>query len=121
MDLHTGGASDTKTPTSWGTKYKNALLEYAAETWRIALTSENLAAANQYARAQADAGRVQPGTAAFKSLMDTIININNWDIKSGTTPDAPVTGGAALWQRSRLYNVDGQWDLHNSQSLLIYW
>ena len=25
MDLHTGGASDTKTPTSWGTKYKNAL------------------------------------------------------------------------------------------------
>ncbi|HLA59510.1 MAG TPA: TonB-dependent receptor, partial [Puia sp.] len=55
--------------------------------------------------------RVQPGTAAFKSLMDTIININNWDIKAGTTPDAPVTGGAALWQRSRLYNVDGQWDL----------
>jgi hypothetical protein len=43
--------------------------------------------------------------------MDTIININNWDIKSGTTPDAPTTGGAALWQNSRYYNVDAQWDL----------
>ncbi len=110
MDLHTGGASDTKTPTSWGTKYKNALNQYVV-THGGALTSANLAAANQYARAQADSSRVQPGTAAFKSLMDTIININNWDIKSGTTPDAPVTGGAALWQRSRLYNVDAQWDL----------
>jgi iron complex outermembrane receptor protein len=110
MDLHTGGASDTKTPTSWGTKYKNALNQYAA-THGGALTSANLAAANQYARSQADSSRVQPGTAAFKSLMDTIININNWDIKSATTPDAPVTGGAALWQRSRLYNVDAQWDL----------
>jgi hypothetical protein len=78
MDLHTGGATDTKTASSWGTKYKNALLLYAAENGG-ALTSANLAAANQYARAQADASRVQPGTAAFNSLMDTIININ-WDI-----------------------------------------
>jgi iron complex outermembrane recepter protein len=110
LDLHTGGASDTKTPTSWGTKYKNALNQYVSSHGG-ALTSSNLAAANQYARAQADSGRVQPGTAAFKSLMDTIININNWDIKSATTPDAPETGGAALWQRSRMYNVDAQWDL----------
>jgi outer membrane receptor protein involved in Fe transport len=110
IDLHTGGASDTKTPSSWGTKYKNALLLFAAENGG-ALTSANLAAANQFARAQADAGRAQPGTAAFNALMDTIININNWDIKSGTTPDAPSTGGAALWQNSRYYNFDGQWDL----------
>jgi iron complex outermembrane recepter protein len=110
IDLYTGGASDTKTPTSWGTKYKNALLEYATENGGV-LTSANLAAANQFARAAADASRAQPGTAAFKALMDTIININNWDIKSGTTPDAPTTGGAALWQNSRYYNIDGQWDL----------
>jgi hypothetical protein len=110
IDLHTGGASDTKTPTSWGTKYKAALLAYAAKNGG-ALTSNNLAAAKQYAREQADASRAQPGTAAFNSLMDTIININNWDIKSGTTPDAPSTGGAALWQNSRYYNVDAQWDL----------
>jgi iron complex outermembrane recepter protein len=110
MDLHTGGATDTKTATSWGTKYKTALNQYAA-THGGALTSDNLAAANQYARAQADAGRAQPGTPEFNALMDTIININNWDIKSGTTPDAPSTGGAALWQNSRYYNVDAQWDL----------
>jgi iron complex outermembrane receptor protein len=110
LDLHTGGATDTKTASSWGTKYKNALTQYATDHGG-ALTSDNLAAANQYARAQADAGRAQPGTAAFKALMDTIININNWDIKSGTTPDAPATGGAALWQNSRYYNVDAQWDL----------
>jgi iron complex outermembrane recepter protein len=110
MDLYTGGATDTKTPSSWGTKYKIALNQYAASHGG-ALTSDNLAAANQYARAQADAGRAQPGTTAFNSLMDTIININNWDIKSATTPDAPATGGAALWQNSRYYNVDGQWDL----------
>jgi iron complex outermembrane recepter protein len=110
IDLYTGGASDTKTPASWGTKYKNALLAYAASDGG-SLTSANLAAANQYARAQADASRAQPGTAAFNSLMDTIIHINNWDIKSGSTPDAPATGGAALWQNSRYYNIDGQWDL----------
>ncbi len=56
MDLYTGGATDTKTPTSWGTKYKNALNQYAASHGG-ALTSDNLAAANQYARAQADASR----------------------------------------------------------------
>ena len=110
MDLRTGGATDTKTPGSWGTKYKAALLAYAAENGGT-LTSSNLAAANLYAREQADASRVESGTAAFNSLMDTIINLNNWDIKSGTTPDAPSTGGAALWQNSRYYNVDGQWDL----------
>jgi iron complex outermembrane recepter protein len=110
LDLYTGGATDTKTPASWGTKYRLALNQYAASHGG-ALTSDNLAAANQFARTQADASRVQPGTAAFNSLMDTIININNWDIKSATTPDAPATGGAALWQNSRYYNVDGQWDL----------
>jgi iron complex outermembrane recepter protein len=110
MDLHTGGASDTKTPTSWGTKYKNSLNQYAASHGG-ALTSVNLAAANQYARQEADSSRVQPGTAAFNALKDTIIKINNWDIKSATTPDAPVTGGAALIQKSRYYNVDAQWDL----------
>ena len=36
MDLHTGGASDTKTPTSWGTKYKNALTCICCRKWRYA-------------------------------------------------------------------------------------
>src|SRR5439155_20922955 len=58
MDLYSGGATDTKTATSWGTKYKNALLAYAAANGG-ALTSANLVAATQYAREQADASRVK--------------------------------------------------------------
>ena len=110
MDLYTGGASDTKTPTSWGTKYKNALNAYAAANGG-SLTDANLAAATQYARQQADASRAVPGTARFDSLMNVIRHINNWDIKSSSIPDAPETGGAALVQKSRLYHTEAQWDL----------
>ncbi|PLW89082.1 TonB-dependent receptor domain-containing protein, partial [Mucilaginibacter sp.] len=59
----------------------------------------------------ADAGRVEPGTPAFDALRKTIIGINNWDIKSSLIPDAPVTGGAALLQKSHMYNAEAQWDL----------
>ncbi|MES1216765.1 MAG: TonB-dependent receptor [Bacteroidota bacterium] len=110
MDLYSGGATDTKTPTSWGTKYKTALNAYAANNGG-ALTSANLAAATQYARDQADASRVKPGTPEFEALKDQIIKINNWDIKSSSIPDAPATGGAALIQKSRLYHTEAQWDL----------
>ena len=110
LDLYSGGATDTKTATSWGTKYKNALNAYAASNGG-ALTSANLAAATQYAREQADASRVVPGTPAFNALKNTIIKINNWDIKSSSIPNAPVTGGAALVQMSRLYHTEAQWDL----------
>ncbi len=110
MDLYSGGATDTKTATSWGTKYKNALNGYAAANGG-SLTSDNLAAANAYAREQADASRVKPGTPEFDALKNTIIGINNWDIKSGSIPNAPATGGAALWQKSRLFHAEGQWDL----------
>src|SRR5207247_5185913 len=75
------------------------------------LTSSNLAAAAQYARELADASRVKPGTAEFQQLKNTIIKINNWDIRSSSIPDAPVTGGAALVQKSRLYHTEAQWDL----------
>jgi len=109
MDLYTGGASDTKTATSWGTKFKNALSAYAASVG--GLTSANLAAATQFARQQADASRAIPGTARFDSLKNIIRHINNWDIKSSSIPDAPETGGAALMQRSRLYHTEAQWDL----------
>ncbi len=110
MDLYSGGATDTKTATSWGTKYKNALTAFAAANGG-ALTSANLAAATQYARDQADASRVKPGTPEFDQLKNTIIRLNNWDIKSSSIPDAPATGGAALIQKSRLYHTEAQWDL----------
>jgi len=105
LDLASGGSG-----TVWGAKYKTALTSYAATNGGT-LTSANLAAATAYARQQADAGRVEPGTQAFETLKNTIIGINNWDIKSSTIPDAPVTGGAALVQKSRTYNFEGQWDL----------
>ncbi len=111
MDLYSGGATDTKTPTSWGTKFKNALIAYGSSNG--GLTSSNLAAATQYAREQADASRVKPGTPEFAALKNTIIKLNNWDIRSSSIPDAPVTGGAALVQKSRLYHTEAQWDLSN--------
>ena len=109
LDLYSGGATDTKTPASWGTKFKNALNAYGATNG--GLTSDNLAAASQYARQQADAARAVAGTPYFDSLVNVIRHINNWDIKSGSIPDAPETGGAALIQRSHLYHLEAQWDL----------
>ncbi|WP_153799939.1 TonB-dependent receptor [Foetidibacter luteolus] len=105
MDLYSGGSGSV-----WGAKYKNALLEYAAANGGE-LNSANLAAANQYARARADAGRAEPGTARFDSIKNVIRGINNWDIKSNAIQDAPVTGGAALVQKSRMYHAEAQWDL----------
>ena len=104
MDLYSGGSS-----TAWAAKYKNALTQYGTD--HGGLTSDNLAAATQYARQLADAGRVQPGTPEFDALKNTITKINNWDIKSSAIPDAPVTGGAALMQKSRMYHNEAQWDL----------
>jgi iron complex outermembrane receptor protein len=104
LDLASGGSS-----TAWAAKYKNALNEYASLNG--GLNSGNLAAANEYARDQADASRVKAGTPEFNDLKNTIIKINNWDIKSSTIPDAPATGGAALVQKSRMYHTEAQWDL----------
>lgn len=104
LDLYSGGSN-----SAWGTKYKNALNAYV--TANGPLTSANLAAATKYARTLADAGRAEPGTTRFDSLINVITSINNWDIKSSTIPDAPLTGGSALVQNSRLYHTEAQWDL----------
>lgn len=105
LDLYTGGSGSV-----WGTKYKTALNAYATANGGT-LTSANLAAATAYARQQADAGRVEPGTQRFNIVKDSIVKINNWDIKSSAIPNAPVTGGAALVQKSNLYHIEGQLDL----------
>jgi outer membrane cobalamin receptor len=104
LDLYSGGSN-----SAWGTKYKNALNSYIASNGP--LTNANLAVATNYARSIADAGRAEPGTARFDSLINVITSINNWDIKSSTISDAPVTGGSALVQNSRLYHTEAQWDL----------
>jgi iron complex outermembrane receptor protein len=105
MDLYTGGSAAV-----WGGKYTSALNAYAAANGG-SLTSANLAAATAYARQQADASRAEPGSARFARVKDSIIKINNWDIKSSQIPNAPVTGGAALVQKSNIYHLEGQYDL----------
>jgi outer membrane cobalamin receptor len=104
LDLYTGGSA-----TVWSAKYKTALNAYGAD--HGGLTSANLADATAFARQQADAGRAEPGTERFNRVKDSIVKINNWDIKSSAIPNAPVTGGAALIQKSNLYHIEGQWDL----------
>jgi outer membrane receptor protein involved in Fe transport len=106
LDLASGGSG-----RAWGKKYKDALNAYSETNG--GLTSANLVAATQFAREQADASRVVPGTQAFEDLKNTITGINNWDIKSSAIPDAPATGGSALVQKSNLYHLEGQWDLSN--------
>lgn len=87
----------------WKTIYKNTL--------QNAINSGvDIVTANQLAREQADAGRPEPGSPAFNELVSTITGINNWDHAS-VVPGAPVTGGAALWQKSKMYHGEFQYDL----------
>lgn len=110
IDLY-GDGTGTNGNSAWGNKYRNALNAYAVNNGG-ALTSANLAEATQFARQTADTGRALPGTSAFNELKNTIRKINNWDFyNEKTLPNAPKTGGAALIQKSRMYNLEGQWDL----------
>ncbi|MGZ8537989.1 MAG: TonB-dependent receptor domain-containing protein, partial [Flavisolibacter sp.] len=96
---------------AWGTKFKSAL--------QNALNGgSELAIAMQLARQAADQGRVEPGTAAFNSLKDTIIGINNWDHVNAGIASAPRTGGAWLNQKSRMYHTDAQYDFTNKIKFL---
>jgi iron complex outermembrane receptor protein len=97
MDLQNGSNA------VWGAKFRSEL--------QSQLTAGNtLAAAMQQARTVADAGRAEPGTAAFDALKTQITGTNNWD--SGVNvPGAPVPGGAALSQRSHTYHAEGIWNL----------
>ncbi len=100
-----------KTNKDWNAAYKNTL--------QTALNNGvDLVTANQQARASADAGRYLPGSTVFNNTKNTIIGINNWDHAS-LVKDAPLTGGAALWQRSRLYNTDVQYDLSKYTSNFV--
>ena len=66
--------------------------------------------ANNLARDYADRNRLDGSSQAFADLKNTIININNWDHVANVR-GAPATGGAALWQRSRMYHNEIQYDL----------
>ncbi|MBC7448489.1 MAG: TonB-dependent receptor, partial [Hymenobacteraceae bacterium] len=82
----------TKTDDQWFGAYASAFTQASAGGAAIA-------AAHQQARQQADAGRLQPGTAAFDQALDRLSGINNWD------------AGAALRVRAQLAGADAQLNL----------
>jgi len=100
-----------KTNKDWSATYKNTL--------QTALNGgTDLVTAHQVARTKADEGRYEPGSAEFNEAKKTITSINNWDHAS-LIKDAPLTGGAALIQTSRLYHSDLQYDLSRYTSKIV--
>lgn len=95
--------------SAWGAKFKTALHE--ALTPADGSSGVDLASAMNIARVAADAGRVEPGTAGFDNLKNTIVKINNWDHLNAGIATGTATGGAWLRQMSRLYHTEGQFDL----------
>ncbi len=89
--------------SDWTAKFKSALQGELN-------TGTALDEAMRRARAAADAGRAEPGTAHFQQLKDSITRINNWDHISAV-PTGTKTGGAKLYQRSNMYHTDAQWNL----------
>ncbi|ALW83838.1 TonB-dependent receptor [Hymenobacter sedentarius] len=73
--------------------------DYAA-AWNAATQAgQPVAQAHATARTAADAGRPQPGTAAFEERLATVQAINNWDV------------GAALRVRANLLHAEAQVNL----------
>ncbi|WP_078063146.1 TonB-dependent receptor [Solirubrum puertoriconensis] len=73
--------------------------DYTA-AWNAAVQAgQSVADAHATARAAADAGRLQPGTAAFRQKLRELQDINNWD------------QGAALRVRADLLHAEAQADL----------
>ncbi|MBD0364973.1 MAG: TonB-dependent receptor, partial [Flavisolibacter sp.] len=87
----------------WGTRFKNELQAQVNN-------GIDLATAMQLARIAADQGRAEPGTPQFEALKNTIVNSNNWDVKSASLPNGAPNGGAAVWQFSNTYHADFQYN-----------
>jgi iron complex outermembrane receptor protein len=100
-----------KTNKDWSAAYKNTL--------QTAINNgADIVTAHQQARANADEGRYTPGSPEFIDAKNTITAINNWDHAS-LIKDAPLTGGAALIQTSKLYHADVQYDLSKYTSKIV--
>ena len=99
-----------KDNTKWKSDYQTALAN------AYATNGNDLVAANAAARAAADAGRPEPGSDVFNSTKETISGINNWDhpsVYSYVQKQDPsnTTGGAKLYQNSRLFHGEVQYNL----------
>jgi iron complex outermembrane receptor protein len=83
-----------KSDNQWFTDFRN---QFSASTQN----GLSVADAMREARNQADLGRLQPGTQAYKDQIAKLRDINNWDL------------GAALRVKANLYHSEFQQDLSN--------
>lgn len=80
--------------------------DYTAKLNSDILNGISSVQAHQDARAAADNGR-----EAYKAqYINEVKTTNNWDI-AANVPGAPIHGGAALYQKSKFYHAEGQYDL----------
>ena len=94
-----------KSNSKWSKDYTAALNTALA-------AGDDIATAHNAARAAADNGRFTPGTKEFDDQLNKIINTNDWDIYPTSSNPDNTSGGAAFWTSSRMYNVEGTWNLH---------
>jgi len=90
--------------------FKSDVLWYAdyAKAFTSSTTSgASIQEALNQARAAADFGRFQPGTAAYKDVLAKLQQINNWDL------------GAALKVQARLVHAEAQWNLSQNKWLQV--
>jgi len=90
--------------------FKSDVLWYAdyAKAFTSSTTSgASIPEALNQARAAADFGRFQPGTAAYKDVLAKLQQINNWDL------------GAALKVQARLVHAEAQWNLSQNKWLQV--
>lgn len=81
-----------KADTPWYTDFTNG--------YNSAISAgSTVAQALSQARTKADAGRYQPGTAAFQQKVQQLSSVNNWDI------------GSALRVKDDLFHIEGQFDI----------
>ena len=81
-----------KPDTRWYSDYTSAFNN-------AVLAGASVAQAHRQARTLTDAGRYQPGTQAFKNILNNLQNVNNWD------------SGAALRVRARFIHAEAQFNL----------
>ncbi|MEO6979136.1 MAG: TonB-dependent receptor, partial [Mucilaginibacter sp.] len=99
-NLRSAGENEDRNYKNDNTWYANFTTGFNKATAAGASVQQALLSARQ----DADAGRYQPGTAAFKSTLGKLADINNWDI------------GSALQVKDDLFHVEGQVDISKAIS-----
>lgn len=90
--------------------YKNTTAWYDSYTTAYNNQDDNVDAAvrHQVARDAADAGRYQPGTESFKSKLNELRDVNNWDVGAALRVKANLLHAEAKADLSRLLNLKYQ-------------